>query len=90
MKTIEDRLRKIEKLLLTKKEVLTFDEACNYTGISESYMYKLTSARKIPYFKPYGKLIYFKTQEINEWLLKNPVVMKEDIQSEAIGRTFQF
>ena len=90
MKTIEDRLRKIEKILLTKKEVLTFDEACNYTGISESYMYKLTSARKIPYFKPYGKLIYFKTQEINEWLLKNPVVMKEDIQSEAIGRTFQF
>lgn len=90
MKTIEDRLRKIEKLLLTKKEVLTFDEACNYTGISESYMYKLTSARKIPYFKPYGKLIYFKTQEINEWLLKNPVVMKEDIQSEAVKRVFHF
>src|SRR5690606_1551556 len=52
MKTIEDRLRKIEKLLLGKKEALTFDEVCSYTGISPSYMYKLTSARKVPHYKP--------------------------------------
>lgn len=90
MKTIEDRLRKIEKLLLGKKEALTFDEVCNYTGISPSYMYKLTSARKVPHYKPHGKLVYFKTQEINQWLLKNPVAMEEDIKSEAVRRVFHF
>ena len=90
MKTIEDKLRKIEKLLLGKKEALTFDEVCNYTGISSSYMYKLTSARKIPHYKPHGKLVYFKTQEINDWLLKNPILTEEDIKSEAVKRVFHF
>jgi len=90
MKTIEDRLRKIEKLLLAKKETLTLEDACNYTGISESFMYKLTSARKIPHYKPHGKLIYFKTQELNDWLLQNPVVTIDELKREATSRIVTF
>ncbi|GAA4514179.1 helix-turn-helix domain-containing protein [Sphingobacterium thermophilum] len=90
MKTIEDRLRKIEKLLLAKKETLTLEDTCNYTGISESFMYKLTSARKIPHYKPHGKLIYFKTQELNDWLLQNPVVTIDELRREATSRIVTF
>ena len=62
---------RIEQLLAANKEVLTLEEACDYTGISQSYMYKLTSAGKIPYSKPLGKLIYFERSKLNSWLLSN-------------------
>jgi len=67
---LEDRLIRIEQLLMENKEVLILDEACQYTGISRGYMYKLTSYEKIPHFKPRGKFIYFEREKLNFWLLK--------------------
>ncbi|HCW64138.1 MAG TPA: DNA-binding protein, partial [Leeuwenhoekiella sp.] len=40
---LDERLERIESLLLAKKKVLTLEEACDYAGISRSYLYKLTS-----------------------------------------------
>ena len=45
---ILERLDRLEKLLIGSKEVLTFDETCDYTGISRSYLYKLTASGRIP------------------------------------------
>jgi len=67
---LEDRLIRMEQLLVANKEVLTLDETCQYNGISRSDMYKLTSSEKIPHFKPRGKLIYFEREKLNFWLLK--------------------
>jgi hypothetical protein len=44
IQNIEARLSNIENLLIGTKEVLTFDEAAIYTGLSKSYLYKLTSS----------------------------------------------
>ena len=55
---IEERLDRIERLIISNKKVLTFDEACDYTGLSRSYLYKLTSSGVIPHSKPNGKIIY--------------------------------
>lgn len=52
---MEQRLNRIEQLLAGQKNVLTFDEACTYTGISRTYMYKLTCGSRIPHYKPNGK-----------------------------------
>tara|TARA_R100000789_G_scaffold92639_1_gene91318 strand:- start:1192 stop:1422 length:231 start_codon:yes stop_codon:yes gene_type:complete len=68
---LEDRLMRMEQMLAANKEVLTFDEACLYSGISRSYMYKLTAKNLIPYSKPRGKLIYFEKNKLNAWLLGN-------------------
>lgn len=80
---IEKRLEKIENLLIRQKNVFTFDECCRYTGISKTYMYKLTCTNKIPHFKPHGKTIYFSKEEIDKWLLKNPIKTTEQIEQEA-------
>ena len=40
---------------IVNKRILSLDEACDLTGISRSFMYKLTAARKIPYCKPNWK-----------------------------------
>ena len=68
---ILERLDRLERLLIANKEVLTFEETCNYTGISRSYLYKLTAAGNIPHSKPNGKLIFFERKKIIRWLLQN-------------------
>ena len=65
------KLESIEELLLTQKNVLNFSEVKLYTNLSESYLYELTSSGGIPCYKPNGKQLYFKKQEIEDWLLSN-------------------
>ncbi|MCB0447405.1 MAG: helix-turn-helix domain-containing protein [Gelidibacter sp.] len=68
---ILERLDRLEKLLVVSKEVLTFDEASVYMGISRSYLYKLTASRKIPHSKPNGKMVFFDKKKLVDWLLQN-------------------
>lgn len=55
------------------KNVLTFNEACLFSGLSKSHMYRLTSGRQVPHFKPFGKMVYFERVELEKWLLQNRV-----------------
>ena len=65
---------------LNIKNVLTFDETSVYTGISKSYLYKLTSKRQIPHYKPTGKLIFFKLDELERWLLSHRIGTREELK----------
>jgi excisionase family DNA binding protein len=85
-RTIEQRLESIEKLLSAQKEVLSLDDVAHYTGLSKSYLYKLTHRREIPFSKPNGKTLYFPKKEIDAWLLRNRVRTNEEIESEAATR----
>tara|TARA_R110000822_G_C14944437_1_gene454120 strand:+ start:195 stop:482 length:288 start_codon:yes stop_codon:yes gene_type:complete len=86
---IFDRLDRLEKLLTAHKEVLTFEEACDYTGISRSYLYKLTSSGNIPHSKPNGKMIFFEKKKLNDWLLQNSRKSKTDLENEALRHTIK-
>ena len=68
---LEDRIWKIEGLYLIQKTVLNFNEVAIYTGLSKSYLYKLTCTGGIPCYKPNGKHIYFDRIEIDRWMLSN-------------------
>ena len=81
---LEEKLDRIESLLLGSKQVLTLEEACDYTGISRSYLYKLTSAGIIPHSKPNGKMIFFDINLLNEWLLRNDRKSKCEIEDMAL------
>jgi len=83
--TIEQRLSNIESLLLGVKTVFTFDDVAAYTGLSKSYLYKLTSGNVIPHYKPNGKNVYFSKDEIDTWLLRNEVKTNDALEQEAIN-----
>ena len=70
--------------LLPQKKILTFDEACEYCGLSASSMYKHTSSKNIPHYKPQGKLIVFKREELDNWLLQNKQITQEEIEQKAL------
>lgn len=71
LQEIKDQLDRIEASALGKKNVLNFSEACIFTGLSSSFLYKLTSLQQVPFFKPRAKLIYFDRVELERWLLQN-------------------
>ena len=84
-------MTEIRDLLLLQKEVFTISEVCSYTGFEKSYIYKLTSARKIPHFKsPGGKNVFFRRTEINEWLTQIKVKTIDEINSEVERKTNDF
>jgi len=81
--SIDERLKNIEALLLSQKTVFNFEELAVYTGLSKSYLYKLTSIGQIPHYKPNGKIIFFDKKEIDTWLLRNRVKTAGEIEGEA-------
>ena len=83
---IVTRLQTIEELLLTSKTVLNLEEVLLYTGLSKSYMYKLTSTGGIPCYKPQGKQIYFKKDEVESWLLQNRKATNKEL--DALASTY--
>lgn len=84
MDDILNKLDKIVELLesqkLVQKTVLNFNEACTYLDVSPSHLYKLTSARQIPHFCPQGKKLYFKREELDQWLQRNRQNTTQEIE----------
>ncbi|MCB9224223.1 MAG: helix-turn-helix domain-containing protein [Crocinitomicaceae bacterium] len=64
------------------KDILTIDEAANYTGLQKSYLYKLCSERKIPHYKNSGKMLRFKKEELAEFQLRNRVSTIKELDLE--------
>ena len=80
MKQLAD-IRKFS--LLAAKNVLDIDDMVALTGLSKSYIYKLTCRKEIPYYKPNGKLIYFDRQEVEGWMKQNRVNSIAEAESAA-------
>jgi excisionase family DNA binding protein len=83
LQSIEIRQRNIENLLLSQKSVMSFDEMAIYSGLSKSYLYKMTCTGGVPCYKPNGKNIYFDRKEIDQWLLRNRKATNDEIESQA-------
>ncbi len=81
---IQTELQEIRKIIsqqqLALKEIFTLPEAALYSGLSKSYLYKKTSSRQIPFYKLEGKLIFFKKQELDQWLLSNKVPCLSELE----------
>ena len=83
---IKVQLNRIEKLtLLSAKNVLCLNDVVLLTGLSKSHIYKMTHSRKIPFYKPNGKQIYFDRSEIENWMKQNRVATTDEIETEAVN-----
>lgn len=85
-KRFDDLERCIKNQRFYRKEALTFSEGCDYCGFMPSYMHKLTGRNAIPYYKPNGKMIYFRRSDLDSWLLRNRNITR---QEQEEGTTFQ-
>lgn len=87
LKTINQRLTYIDNKLknLTpsqQKEILSLKEASEYLSLSKSYLYKLTSVGKLGFYKT-GKKIYFKREQLDEYLTRKYFKSRAEIKEMA-------
>lgn len=73
-------------ILSFSKEVFTLEEAALYMGISSATLRHYTAESRIKHYKPTGKLIYFRKEEVIAFLLQNPVETEGEADAKALKR----
>ena len=86
----------IEKKMYMVKEYLTVQEAADFIGLKASSIYKMTSQHQLPLYKPNGKVIFIRRDDLNRWIAQNKVLSQEEIdelavtQMQNLGRKYVF
>lgn len=65
------------------KEYLTAAETAKYLNISIHQVYKYSSGRILPHYKPQQKVLYFKRSELDQWINSGRIKSHFDISSEV-------
>jgi excisionase family DNA binding protein len=61
---------------------MTVEQAAEYTHLSPVYIYELVRKKKIPYYKPKGRL-YFKQDELEGFIFRNRVAADYEVSDMA-------
>ena len=83
LQSIIDQLAILTNVVLSNKQTLNLKEAAAFTGLAESYLYKLTSNQEIPHYKPRGKILYFDRSELETWLRRGKINSQAEIEQQA-------
>lgn len=57
--------------MINNIKFLNSKQAAQLLSISMSALYKMTSKGLIPHYSPTGRLLYFKEDELVEWILNS-------------------
>lgn len=78
------QLDRIERnSLIAAKEILTIKEAAFFLGVTPRTLYALTGDRKIAFYKPNNKMIYFHKKDLTAWLTRNRIASEEEVMDKA-------
>ena len=55
-------------MMTNESTILNFKQVQQLLGVSKSYLYKCTSQGKIPCYRPTKGKLFFKKDEVIEWL----------------------
>jgi len=87
MDDLKLRMARLEESLngtvMLQKVMLDFKECKCYMQISASQLYKLTSSKSIPFYKPFGSKLYFKREEIDAYLQQNRSESQRELSDAA-------
>ena len=65
------------------REFLTAEETAHFLRVQISTVYKMASARRLPFYKPGGKRIYFHIEDVRAWLKSRRISTDEEIAKQA-------
>ena len=82
----EDRIDALEGVFLCQKEIFNFDEAAAYLSMSKSTLYKLTSKKEIPHYKP-NRFVFFEKAELDKWIRAAAVRTEEQLCDQVNAYT---
>ena len=79
---VQERVDALENIFLCQKEIFNFDEAAAYLNMSKSTLYKLTSRKEIPHYKP-NRFVFFEKSELDKWIRASVVKTDGQLNDEA-------
>lgn len=82
----EDRIGALERVFLNQKDIFNFDEAAEYLSLSKSTLYKLTSKKEIPHYKP-NRCVFFERTELDKWIRDAAVKTEEQLDDQVNAYT---
>jgi excisionase family DNA binding protein len=73
-----------------KRPFITLEEASVYLGLTKATLYSYTHKRIIPFYKIRGRRVYFKIEDLDNFILNetNLVKSEQQIEAEAISNIF--
>ncbi len=82
-------LKELKNLLqidsILRKEIINLEEAAQLLGVSKSTVYKYIGSRKLPFFRPSGKIIFLKKEYIYDFITSNKYASKEELVCSALS-----
>lgn len=89
MKTEDRILESLEEILARIKriddEIVPFKRACEILDLSPSAVYGLTASGELPHFKPNGKRIYFRVQDLHAWMTRFRRASNDELGEMSAG-----
>jgi len=88
MTTLDDIAKRLDRLealtALSAKNVLDINDTAELTGYSVKYLRLLIAKREIPHYRR-GNRLYFKRDEIEDWMMGERIPSKEEMNIKAMG-----
>lgn len=78
--------KKLNEIKIIHKPILSVEDLSIYLDLSPEYIRKMTHNREIPHYKPNGKKLYFRKEEIDDWVLSSRVMTSEELRKEGRRR----
>ena len=75
--------KEIKQRNLYRKRLLSIEEASNLSGVSVSYIQKLTASKQLPHSKPTGKLIFIHRKDLEAFLSQNYISSNDEVDSKV-------
>ena len=80
---IFELLKEIKQLIMNQNlELLDLNQAAEYLKLKPSYIYSLIHLKKIPYYKPLGKRVYFDKSELNKWIKESKIKSVDEVEED--------
>lgn len=80
---IYELLTEIKQLINHQNlELLDLNQAAEYLKLKPSYIYSLIHQKKIPYYKPLGKRVYFNKLELNKWVTESKNKSVDEVEED--------
>jgi excisionase family DNA binding protein len=77
-------LKAVEDRLFMEKEMLSVQEAARYMDVSRDFIYRLTAAHEVSFYKPTSKLVFIPRKELDEYMHRNVIYSTTEIQRKAV------
>ena len=80
---IFELLKEIKQLIMNQNlELLDLNQAAEYLKLKPSYIYSLIHLKKLPYYKPLGKRVYFDKSELNKLIKEAKIKSVDEVEED--------